>query len=435
VRSTLLHIPHELLGLPVLGLGWLLVAWIIVSVALLAMLYKRQGWNQDTASYLPFMAIVAGAIVFLLPGLEEVTPAGVPLGLPIRGFGVMLMFAVIAGVGLAAYRAQQMGIDPELIYTLAFWMFVAGIAGARGFYIVQYWHQFQKDTLLGTLQALANVTNGGLVVYGSVLLSVPVGIWFIRSRHLPVLAIGDIIAPSMVVGLALGRIGCFLNGCCFGGVCTSELPALTFPAASPPYLQQMEEGWRSGIWLKAQPAAGGRGNAERVVVAYVLPDSPAASAGLKPGDIVATINGTDVTTLTQARDLLAQTRHTYELTRASGDILRWTSQTPPARSAPVHPAQLYSSIDAALLALLLWFFYPYRRRDGEVFALLITLHPLSRFLLEMIRSDEAGQFGTALTISQWFSIAIFLAACGLWACIERQPRGSALPLARNTTSP
>ena len=68
------------------------------------------------------------------------------------------------------------------------------------------------------------------------------------------------------------------------------------------------------------------------------------------------------------------------------------------------PTQLYAAIDAGLLALVLWFYYPFRRRDGEVFALLITLHPISRFFLEMIRSDEPGQFGTGLTISQWLSL-------------------------------
>jgi phosphatidylglycerol:prolipoprotein diacylglycerol transferase len=79
------------------------------------------------------------------------------------------------------------------------------------------------------------------------------------------------------------------------------------------------------------------------------------------------------------------------------------------------------------LALVLWFFLPFRRHDGEVFALLLTIHPISRFLLEMIRSDEPGQFGTGWTISQWISIGLLALGIGLWIYIERQPRGSALP--------
>ena len=63
------------------------------------------------------------------------------------------------------------------------------------------------------------------------------------------------------------------------------------------------------------------------------------------------------------------------------------------------------------------------------FALLITVHPLSRFLLEMIRSDEPGRFGTGLTIAQLMSIGILACGVALWIYIERQPAGSALPLA------
>jgi phosphatidylglycerol:prolipoprotein diacylglycerol transferase len=71
---------------------------------------------------------------------------------------------------------------------------------------------------------------------------------------------------------------------------------------------------------------------------------------------------------------------------------------------------------------VLWLYYPFRRRDGEVFALLITLHPISRFLLEMIRSDEPGQFGTELTISQWLSLGLLAAAGVLWWYVETRSK-------------
>jgi len=83
------------------------------------------------------------------------------------------------------------------------------------------------------------------------------------------------------------------------------------------------------------------------------------------------------------------------------------------------------------LAAFLWLYFPFRLRDGEVFALLLTLHPISRFLLELIRDDEPGQFGTALTISQWLSLVMLLVATGLWWYLLRQPRGRALPHERS----
>jgi phosphatidylglycerol---prolipoprotein diacylglyceryl transferase len=76
---------------------------------------------------------------------------------------------------------------------------------------------------------------------------------------------------------------------------------------------------------------------------------------------------------------------------------------------------------AVLLALLLWLWYPFRRRDGEAFAAMLTLYPISRFVLEAIRQDEAGQFGTVLTISQWISILVLVMAIALWIYLLTRP--------------
>ena len=95
----------------------------------------------------------------------------------------------------------------------------------------------------------------------------------------------------------------------------------------------------------------------------------------------------------------------------------------------VHPAQLYSAIDAGLLAWLLWSFYPFRRRDGEVVALMMTIHPITRFLLEIIRIDEPAVFGTGLSISQNISVAFLICAAGLWWYLSRQPRQTVWPRA------
>ncbi|MDV7390743.1 prolipoprotein diacylglyceryl transferase, partial [Arthrospira platensis SPKY1] len=88
---------------------------------------------------------------------------------------------------------------------------------------------------------------------------------------------------------------------------------------------------------------------------------------------------------------------------------------------------IYSSINAALLCLLLWSYYPFRRRDGEIFAAMLVLYPLTRILLEAIRVDEGGKFGTILSISQIVSLGVIAAALVLWSYILRQPKGSVLP--------
>ena len=73
---------------------------------------------------------------------------------------------------------------------------------------------------------------------------------------------------------------------------------------------------------------------------------------------------------------------------------------PLPRSLPVHPTQLYSTIDALILCFLLLAFDPFRRRDGALTALMMTIEPITRFLIEGIRTDEAAIWGTPFTISQ-----------------------------------
>src|SRR5437763_1720009 len=112
MQQTLFYIPEKLdvfFGLPTFGFGLFLILWVGFSLVLLTWLVRRQGWNDDTKSYLPILALVGLGIVFLAPRLIE--PG---LGLPIRGYGVMVTLGVVCGVGLSAWQARRMGLDPEI---------------------------------------------------------------------------------------------------------------------------------------------------------------------------------------------------------------------------------------------------------------------------------------------------------------------------------
>jgi phosphatidylglycerol:prolipoprotein diacylglycerol transferase len=337
MRSTLFHIPNEVFGLPLFGIGLLLAVWGIVCVGVLAWQIYRHGWSKELWAEVPMMALMGALIAFVLPNIADGT------GLPIRGYGVMVFLGVASGVGLAVYRARREGYPAELIYSLAVWLVISGIIGGRLFFVIEYWKDFQKDTVLATLGAVIKYTEGGLVVYGAFLGGAVAAIWFLIRHKLPVLALGDIISPSVMLGLALGRIGCFLNGCCYGGQC--DLPwAVSFPKDSPPYKEQASKG------------------------------------------------------------LLGQPPEEAE------------------RSLPVHPAQLYSSIDAFLIALVLLAWYPFRRHNGEIVVLMMTIYPITRFLEEIIRIDEPAIFGTGLSISQNVSLLILAGAVAMWVYVLRQPR-------------
>jgi phosphatidylglycerol:prolipoprotein diacylglycerol transferase len=381
---------------------------------------SAHGLSSEMGSFLLMFAAVAAAIVFL--------PRVFPDGLPIRGYGVMLVAAAGAGIALATRRAEQMGIDRDVIFALAVWLFVGGILGARLFYVIEYWDErFRHSSPLVVLMRVLNFPEGGLVIYGGLIGGLAAFAWFVRRHRLPMLAMGDILAPSFMVGLALGRIGCLLNGCCYGGV--SDVPwAITFPQRSAedrfsaPFEDQVRHGDMYGFRLVANKQG-------RVVVARVDEGLPAAEAGLTANELVTAINGHAVENLQQAEQQLWAafwSELPLALTTASGRQYTLPAVAISARSREVHPAQVYSAVNAALLAALLWNFYPFRRRDGEVMALMLTLYPISRFLLEMIRKDEAAMFGTGLSISQNISVAILLGMVGVWIWLWRSPRRLAL---------
>jgi len=519
VRQTLFHIPAEIFGIPVFGPvvdgvitrgpGLLLALWILFSIALMAWLIRRQGLNADTWGYLMLLVPVALVIYALLPVLCDCQ------GLPIRGYGVMFLLGVVAGTILAAWRAWQRGLDPDLIFSLAFWLFVPGIIGARMFYVIEYWAEYRQQDFAAMVGDVLNISKGGLVAYGGLIGGVLGLVGFVWKHRLPLLATFDLCAPSFMLGLALGRIGCLMNGCCFGGQC--ELPwSVTFPFNSPPHVHQVQHGetFVHGLKLSEDAAAApviaaveagspaeevGLAAGQRVVeingvatdtvqraqqtllgthelhlgvkrtdsrtthwkielplhpgrpvyemcdgritlrglvmhgpgeeppsVERVNPGSPAAREGLQRGDQLVAINGRAVHTTQEVRALLDahQARPWVLIRRAGGESpVLWTVPDPLPRSRPVHPTQIYSSINALLLCLLLLAYDPFRRRDGEVFAIVITVYPIARFLLEMIRTDESGVFGTDLSISQNVSLGLLVCAIGLWFYILRQPRG------------
>jgi phosphatidylglycerol---prolipoprotein diacylglyceryl transferase len=414
--SELFRIPYSWGGVPIFGFGLLLVIWAIAGLGSLALSIRRQGWSTETWSLVPLLALTGAAILWM--------PKLFPDGLPIRGYGLMVLLGTVCGVGLATYRARQVGLNHEIIWSLAFWLFIGGILGARLFYVIEYWNQrFRSDSISTTIFRVLDFPEGGLVIYGALLGGAVATIAFVRKHNLPLLALADLITPSMLVGLALGRIGCLLNGCCYGG--PSTLPwAVTFPPTSPPYLDQVANGEMYGFRLDVD-------HPQRPTIEYVDAGSAAATAGLATGDVITRINDYPIASVGEAQQVLSQEFDTHQplkLQLAAGDKrVELPAAETPARSRPVHPAQVYSSIDAALLAWLLWAYYPFRRHDGEVIALLLTIHPISRFMLEIIRTDEPAVWGTGLSISQNISILIFVVAVGLWIYVLNQPRRLAWP--------
>ena len=145
-------------------------------------------------------------------------------GIKIFGYGTMLFLAFIASIKLAAWRARREGLDPEVVYDLSAWVFVGGLIGARLFYVIQYW-----GDRVHTIGDIFRIWEGGIVLYGSIIGGTTAFFLYRLVRPFPLRPLLDVIAPSLALGIAIGRLGCFLNGCCYGDLC-DQLPwGVSFP--------------------------------------------------------------------------------------------------------------------------------------------------------------------------------------------------------------
>ncbi len=166
--------------------------------------------------------------------------------LPIYSYGFMLMVAFLVAISTARWRARKEGLDPNKITDMGIYLVCAGILGARLFFVIQYFDDY-KNNLLGIFK----IYEGGLVYYGGLFAGIITLFAYVRKHHMPFLKLTDTLIPSVALGLGFGRIGCFLNGCCFGKVSASIPWAVRFPRTldktgmvdgSPAFIHQYELG-------------------------------------------------------------------------------------------------------------------------------------------------------------------------------------------------
>ena len=129
----------------------------------------------------------------------------------IHTYGLMIAAAFLLGLLLAQRQAVREGLPGDKIADIGFYALFAGIVGSRIFYIGTDWDHFSAHPL-----DMIKIWEGGLVFYGGVVFAIPVAVWYARRKKLPLWQTADIWAPSIAVGHAIGRLGCFCAGCCYG---------------------------------------------------------------------------------------------------------------------------------------------------------------------------------------------------------------------------
>ncbi len=152
----------------------------------------------------------------MLPILFKIGP------LTIRTYGLLLALGFALAIFTAVKRSRKLGVDPELTLDISFYIILSGIAGARIYYVLQYPGHYLSHPL-----EILKVWEGGLVYYGGLIGAVAASWVYLALKKEPKLRLGDLAAPSIALGHAVGRLGCFTAGCCYGSPCTGPL-AVTF---------------------------------------------------------------------------------------------------------------------------------------------------------------------------------------------------------------
>lgn len=316
----------------------------------------------------------------------------------LKSYGLMMVIGFLAAVTIIRYLSRNITPDPRLITNAALYSLIAGIVGARIFFVVHHYDNFQGSPL-----EIFAIWNGGLELLGGVLLAITVIFFYLWYHKLPIRRYLDILAIGLMLALAFGRIGCFLNGCCFGK--PTELPwGVRFPYGSFAYRSQVEP------------------DPDR--------DRPQAHVEL-PSEFFSTAYYGDGT---------MRVLKLYEdLTEQQIKLLKETDKL---RSLPVHPTQLYSSANAVVLCLILYLF---RRRTqstsgskgtnglfakpGCTFALMFMLYGIARFFIEFLRDDNPFEYGwwtiyKGGTVSQNLGIYLVILGVVLMVIFERtKPKG------------
>lgn len=294
----------------------------------------------------------------------------------VKSYGFMLVVGFLSAIFIIRRLSRKLGDNPEHITNAALYSLITGIIGARLFYVIHYWQNFRDNPI-----EVFFVWHGGLELLGGVIPAIAVIILYLRSKRLPIKRYMDILAIGLTIALAFGRIGCLLNGCCYGK--PAELPwSITFPYGSLAYNSQ------------------------------TLPDPdrnrPQAIIEL-PSDFYFNYydkNGDAVKVLVPYAKLTSQQKH-YLLNNHVH------------RCLPVHPTQIYSSINALLIFMILYLFwrrgsklrekdvFPRIHNPGTTFSLMFILYGPTRFFIETLRDDNPYEMAK-LTVSQIIGIVLFV---------------------------
>ena len=296
---------------------------------------------------------------------------------PVGTYGPMLVIGFLAAISLIRYLSRNITTDPQHITNAALYALIGGVVGARAFYVIHYFEKYQDNWI-----DIFRIWHGGLELLGGVVVAVAVILAYLLYHKLPIRRHLDILAIGLMLALVFGRIGCFLNGCCFGK--PTEGPcAVRFPYDSFVYNSQVNPNLDRN---RPEPQL-------QVPDNYFYYISENGKKYTKPFEELAALQQYEV----------AQGKY---------------------RCLPVHPTQLYSSACAAFLCFILYLFWRRSQKSrsrflthpGSTFSLMLICYGIMRFLIETIRDDNPFEYAwwaiyKGATVSQ--NLGIYMVILGV----------------------
>ncbi len=318
------------------------------------------------------------AVILLIPGAGAMALEllGYSVSPRVYGYGLMLVCGFALSTLLAQWLARRAGENPTQITQIAILSLVGGIVGSRAAYVIKYPENFVNGSLL----EIVNISSGGLVYYGGLVLAATLVLVYMRIRRLPMRRFLDILSASIMLGLAFGRAGCLLNGCCYGSLARPDWPLSTSFAMYSKPLVKLDGRQNPYSLMTDSPSPVYADQLER---GSIFPDASLILSG--PGQ--ANLIGSLIAPRDFTADQIALAEKTF--------------------SHPVKPAQVLGIINGVLLAGLLLVFYRIRRREGQVFALFLICYPITRFILELVRATDPHDISKGIfTHNQYTSVAM-----------------------------
>lgn len=370
----------------------------------------------------------------------------------VKSYGVMMMIAFLSGIWLAVRRAMRSQADPDMVLNLGFIALIFGVAGARLMFVIHYWETRFANTP-NPVAAIFDVRAGGLEFWGGPLAVIPACMIYMKLKKVSIRWYLDICIPSLAWGLAITRIGCFLNGCCWGAVCIDphdaqrQKPAVPWAVQFPYGSSAMQQQYKFGQLTLPKELIHRYGSGESAPLFREYIDLAAEDDG-RSRQLLEEAKDAALRELRQKREAggdaatLAALNKTVEGTGAA--LKNHENQSPigliekrcrdygmtPAQlkelsthfpSKPVHPAQLYAVVNAFLLSWVLSTIFYVRRRHGIVLGWFLVLYSCSRVLEEAIRQDNPLDQLGGLTISQMISVVTFAVGVAWLVVMQRLP--------------